>query len=324
MQPAEVVLTPDAVKVFDAVAGSGEVGADDLPARTRLSRDRVHAVIPDLVQSGLVSVLRSGDGHLTIRLDTHRAVHSLVSRGVEAQHAGALDLLRARSALGSMLDGSADAGVGAEKVTDVVALQHRLEDLAASLQREVLILAAGTMPSKEELDDARGRDLSLLRRGVTMLFVYPYEVGQTPYLREYAADLVAAGAKSRVADDVPCRMWIFDRKSAVVPIDGRTARHGAYIVTGGPFVQGLRHWAMTLWRHGRSVENVVDDPVEAPSPLERRVLLLMSSGVTDEVGARQLGVTDRTFRRYVAVLLERLGAKSRFQAGVKAVERGWL
>ncbi|MDP9611903.1 MULTISPECIES: LuxR C-terminal-related transcriptional regulator [Streptomyces] len=46
--------------------------------------------------------------------------------------------------------------------------------------------------------------------------------------------------------------------------------------------------------------------------------------LTDSAVARQLGMSDRTVRRVVAQLMERLGAQSRFEAGVRAVERGWI
>jgi DNA-binding NarL/FixJ family response regulator len=62
----------------------------------------------------------------------------------------------------------------------------------------------------------------------------------------------------------------------------------------------------------------------AASAFDRAVLMLMSSGVKDEAAARQLNVSDRTYRRHVADILTRLGASSRFQAGVEAVRRGWL
>lgn len=69
----------------------------------------------------------------------------------------------------------------------------------------------------------------------------------------------------------------------------------------------------------------IDDGTRiGPSALERRVLRLMATGVTDEVAARRLCVTDRHYRRHVAAVMRRLGAQSRFQAGVVAAERGWL
>jgi DNA-binding NarL/FixJ family response regulator len=46
-------------------------------------------------------------------------------------------------------------------------------------------------------------------------------------------------------------------------------------------------------------------------------------GMPDETIARQLGIGHRTVQRRVQTLLTRLGAASRFQAGVLAASRGW-
>lgn len=54
------------------------------------------------------------------------------------------------------------------------------------------------------------------------------------------------------------------------------------------------------------------------------MLRLLSLGATDEFAAAQLGISVRTVRRMVAQIMNRLGARSRFQAGVKAADRGWL
>jgi DNA-binding NarL/FixJ family response regulator len=37
-----------------------------------------------------------------------------------------------------------------------------------------------------------------------------------------------------------------------------------------------------------------------------------------------MGVSLRTYRRYVAELLARLGAANRFQAAIVAKQRGWI
>ncbi|WP_433075574.1 helix-turn-helix transcriptional regulator [Dactylosporangium sp. CA-052675] len=49
-----------------------------------------------------------------------------------------------------------------------------------------------------------------------------------------------------------------------------------------------------------------------------RVLTMLDAGYTDETAARQLGVSVRTYRRYVAETMARLGVSSRFQAGARA------
>jgi DNA-binding NarL/FixJ family response regulator len=54
------------------------------------------------------------------------------------------------------------------------------------------------------------------------------------------------------------------------------------------------------------------------------VLRLLAQGDTDEAAARKLGVSARTVGRVAADLMERLGARSRFQAGARAGEQGWL
>jgi DNA-binding NarL/FixJ family response regulator len=60
------------------------------------------------------------------------------------------------------------------------------------------------------------------------------------------------------------------------------------------------------------------------TPRERHLLSLLFSGSTDESAAAQLDISVRTVRRTVADIMNRLGARSRFQAGAKAAERGWL
>lgn len=57
---------------------------------------------------------------------------------------------------------------------------------------------------------------------------------------------------------------------------------------------------------------------------ERHLLDLLVAGATDQSAAYRLGVSVRTVRRMVAELMNRLGARSRFEAGARAAERGWL
>ncbi|GGV68738.1 hypothetical protein GCM10010277_78240 [Streptomyces longisporoflavus] len=60
------------------------------------------------------------------------------------------------------------------------------------------------------------------------------------------------------------------------------------------------------------------------SSTERALLRLAAEGCTDAAAASRLHVSHRTARRMMAALMERLGARSRFEAGVKATRLGWL
>jgi DNA-binding NarL/FixJ family response regulator len=60
------------------------------------------------------------------------------------------------------------------------------------------------------------------------------------------------------------------------------------------------------------------------SERERELLGLLSGGCTDESAAARLGVSVRTVRRMMSGIMNRLGARSRFQAGLRAADRGLL
>ncbi|MGW0615037.1 helix-turn-helix domain-containing protein [Streptomyces sp. NPDC002788] len=60
------------------------------------------------------------------------------------------------------------------------------------------------------------------------------------------------------------------------------------------------------------------------SAQEREVLNSLYRGMTDESIAKRLSVSPRTARRVANDMMERLGARSRFQAGALAVQHGWL
>lgn len=52
--------------------------------------------------------------------------------------------------------------------------------------------------------------------------------------------------------------------------------------------------------------------------------MLLAKGLTDETAAGRLGVSLSTIRRSMAAIMERLGARSRFEAGLRAAHMGWL
>lgn len=59
-------------------------------------------------------------------------------------------------------------------------------------------------------------------------------------------------------------------------------------------------------------------------PVQRDILCLLAAGASDDRVADALGIGLRTVQRHVAGLMELLGARSRFEAGMAAALAGWV
>jgi len=144
----------------------------------------------------------------------------------------------------------------------------------------------------------------------------------TPGAAELLARLEEAGARIRLADELPSWYLTVGDEAAGLPAQwGGSLPDNAYnfyLVRSPIIVAVLRSLFEELW--ARAV------PLSPPSQTDGmiQVLRLAAHGMPDEMIARHLGVSVRTVRTRFAEAMSELGAGSRFQAGVQAARRGWL
>lgn len=136
------------------------------------------------------------------------------------------------------------------------------------------------------------------------------------YHREYHA----AGDHHRVTAADLRDAVIFDRATAFVRPGFDDEGKGALLIRQPGLVSVLVAFFEETWKTAVDLDSGPDHPTDT----ERRVLELLTEFGKDEVAARELGVSVRTFRRHVADLMTRLGATNRFHAGYLAAQRGWL
>ena len=118
----------------------------------------------------------------------------------------------------------------------------------------------------------------------------------------------------------------------VMIVDGRTALvvtysaggHRASVIRIPEVLQTLAALFDHAWAHAVPAGERVVFGSRSRAALAARVLGALHGGVTDEVAARELAMSVRTYRRHVADIMALLGAGSRFQAGVRAAELGLL
>ncbi|TVL88953.1 LuxR family transcriptional regulator [Streptomyces sp. SAJ15] len=127
----------------------------------------------------------------------------------------------------------------------------------------------------------------------------------------------------RVSGMPTLEVLIVDERAALVCVDSGSGG-AASLIHAPSVIRGLHTLFERVWRTAMEPTGPVGLNDGARTRLNRRILEQLRAGVTDEVAARELAVSVRTYRRYVAELMSRLGATSRFQAGVLAAEYGLL
>ncbi|PWW58375.1 regulatory LuxR family protein [Actinokineospora spheciospongiae] len=199
----------------------------------------------------------------------------------------------------------------------LTAVSTGVDGLLACAAHEVLVLsdqatAAGPFGPVRRIDHWN------LRRGVRYRVVAP---DSAPGLDPRLGALVAAGADTRTVPEVPAVALVVDGSVVVVPAEGGA---GAAVVRLPGVVTALTALFERVWAGAAPLPGPPLSGPAKPGARERELLTMLTDGCTDEVAAVRLGVSVRTVRRMVSDLMRRLGARSRFQAGAKAAERGWL
>ncbi|MEU4603192.1 helix-turn-helix domain-containing protein [Kribbella sp. NPDC023972] len=133
------------------------------------------------------------------------------------------------------------------------------------------------------------------------------------------ADLEAArSAGCRILRDVPLKLVAVDRRTGLLPTGPDV------IVELGPssLLDALLRLFELLWQQASPLApSASDGPLSGE---DQQLLALAAAGLTDQAIARRLGVAQRTIERRMQRILKALDATTRFQAGLRAGQRGLL
>jgi DNA-binding CsgD family transcriptional regulator len=135
--------------------------------------------------------------------------------------------------------------------------------------------------------------------------------------RHYLTVVDAVSPYTMGRDPVPLRMSVVDEELTLMqanPDDVDTIM----VVRSRQFARIVKTFILASSGRTLAVETPMIDGETS------HVLRLLAQGATDEAIARRLGVSDRTVRRIVSGLMERLEARSRFQLAVRASGAGLI
>ena len=191
----------------------------------------------------------------------------------------------------------------------------------ATASREVLVAAAMTNAA-DPLLAFRGADRDNLRRGVRYRVLAPDHARITPEAGRRLDAFASHGAEIRTVATVPMAALVVDGALALLPGDHRHGELTAFRLPS--VVTTVVELFERLWPAATPLAPAAARGGTGPTARELDLLALLADGYTDESAAARLGISVRTVRRMVSDLMHRLGARSRFQAGAKAADRGWL
>ncbi|MGA4683262.1 hypothetical protein [Micromonospora sp. AB353] len=195
---------------------------------------------------------------------------------------------------------------------------------------EVLDVTVGMANTATEdamaiVNDTDGAIMSTIRSDVAMRRDQPvrkrvlYDPSALSLPDGTADDPREAPEEMRALSGVPLELHIVDERAAVIPL-----RAGSYLFIRSRLVtRALRHYFELLWQRARPLGEHRQEEGHL-TRAQHDVLVLMSCGLKDEAIARRTGMSVRTVRRHVGVVMDLLSADTRFAAGVEAQRRGWL
>ena len=175
---------------------------------------------------------------------------------------------------------------------------------------------------------------TLRGRGVVCRGVYDEDALSFPGTIEHLRHVTQPDAPgvqrehARVVSRLPIKMALFDRRTALVPltqpVQGSIVDAGL-VVHRSVLLDALIDLFNTHWHRGVDVSFADEQLVTGRGGTDESMILnLLAGGLKDDVIARTLGVSTHTVRRRIADIKDRLGATTRFQAGLALGRQGGL
>ncbi|MFE7113874.1 response regulator transcription factor [Streptomyces sp. NPDC057654] len=319
------VLDPgsDRGRVYRSLVGHPREPVGRLAARTGLSEAVARAVLGELAAQDIVIATDAGGEERWEALPPTQVVEALSQRDAAQWTA-----LRRTGAELEQLYRFARRDAGHYGALEVVEDAARVLDVSRQLQRSARhqLRTIDTPPYSGTVDHYLGQEALQRERmtaGVAYRTIYDGSAFDDPIAGPNMTRMITAGEQARALDDPPMKLAITDSELAVVTLDADD--HPGVVsllIRPSSLFQALSNTFESLWRLAVPVSATGAGP--QLDARDRQILTLMASGATDDAIARRLGLGRRTVVRRVSGLLTRLGATTRFQAGVQAARRGWL
>jgi DNA-binding CsgD family transcriptional regulator len=318
MREISIGLARSAELVYRTMLGRVRWQRVELAQALGWSEDEVRRVVENLHSDGLVSASADEPGAIRA-VEPAVALPAVAARTCRASGDGLIPTIDALDRFVAAHERTAEPHRDCAETGGIDHIGSCVERLAARATDRLTLLVPTYTPGSFEF--AKWIIEAVLRRGVGLRLIWSAHLLANPAVEAYATWLLNRDVVPRTVEYVPCRTVVVDRTAAVEldPVRGvRFRRRPAAL-------EPLWAVADRLWANGTEVQRVtVTRPETSSHSRDEMVLRLLAKGLTDDAVARRIGVSVRTVRNDVASAMSVLDARSRFQAGVLAAQRGFI
>ncbi|MER7756936.1 helix-turn-helix transcriptional regulator [Kitasatospora sp. NPDC097643] len=325
---AAIGLDATAEALYRTMLAHPRDGVAALAQRLGVPEDEIRRTLDLLSELALIRPSYEHEGELRA-VSPEVGLELLMARQRTELAAQQLRIEASRAAAAQLIADFADltpraAHPGVEQLTGLDAIRDRIAGLARELTDQIMTFAPGGGHNESSIEASKPHDEALLKRGIRMRTVYLDSVRNNQPTVAYVNWLAGLGGEVRTAPELATRMIIFDRRAAVIPVNSENSGAAAVVLTGDGTLTALCALFEHVWASAQPLNGCAAKDESGLSAQESTVVRLLAQGLTDDAIAKRLGVSPRTARRTATELMERLGARSRFEFGVRAVQHGWL
>jgi DNA-binding CsgD family transcriptional regulator len=191
----------------------------------------------------------------------------------------------------------------------------RLAELVHAIRHEHLSMHPEPAFSGAAVRAAAPLDHELITRKVSVLTL-GVPAGLEDATAAHGAELTRHGVNYRELPTLPTKMIIFDRRTAIIPLDPAELTRGVVELFAPDVVADLAAWFMNGWAQAGAPASPAAPAMVRLTGREQRIVALLAAGHTDTSAAEQLGLSPRTVAYVVRGLMDRLHVQNRFQLGL--------
>ncbi|MFD9124265.1 LuxR C-terminal-related transcriptional regulator [Kitasatospora sp. NPDC059571] len=216
-----------------------------------------------------------------------------------------------------------DAARLIEVFTGAEAIREQARSLQWAAREEVLLFCREQPVAMTDTQNVE--ELQALARGVGHRVIYEATRLDEPGGPAGMAERVRAGEQARSVPQVPIRLAVIDRSTALCPLgDEATGEPTAALVQGTSLLIALIALFECHWDRATSLRLEADSAQGSLAEDERQLLSLLVGGASDTAIAHRLQIGPRTVQRRLQELMRRANARSRMQLARQACKLGRL